>query len=127
MYVRPLLIGSGATLGLAPAPEVTLVIFSAAVGSYFPGGQLSLLQLKVEESFHRAAPHGVGAAKCAGNYGAGLLALKSAKATGFSDVVYLDAKSDTYLEELSAANIFVVKVRVEGMRWTGRRGGKRWC
>lgn len=47
----------------------------------------------------------------AGNYGAGLKALAAAKKDGFTDVVYLDAKTDAYLEELSAANIFVVKVR----------------
>lgn len=34
-----------------------------------------------------------------------------AKKEGFTDVVYLDARSDTYLEELSAANIFSVTVR----------------
>ncbi len=33
-----------------------------------------------------------------------------AKKSGFSDVVYLDAKTDTYLEEVSSCNIFVVKV-----------------
>ena len=32
-----------------------------------------------------------------------------AKKKGFSDVVYLDAKSDTYLEEVSSCNIFIVK------------------
>ncbi len=32
-----------------------------------------------------------------------------AKKKGFSDVVYLDAKSDTYLEEVSSCNIFMVK------------------
>jgi hypothetical protein len=37
--------------------------------------------------------------------------LLAAKEEGFSDVVYLDARTDTYLEELSAANIFVVKAR----------------
>lgn len=47
----------------------------------------------------------------AGNYGAGLQALLAARGEGFSDVVYLDARTDTYLEELSAANIFIVKVR----------------
>jgi branched-chain amino acid aminotransferase len=35
----------------------------------------------------------------------------AAKAEGFTDVVYLDAKTDSKLEELSAANIFIVKVR----------------
>lgn len=46
----------------------------------------------------------------AGNYGAGIQALMKSKQEGFTDVVYLDARTDTYLEELSAANIFVVKV-----------------
>lgn len=31
-----------------------------------------------------------------------------AKKAGFSDVVYLDAKTDTYLEEVSSCNIFTV-------------------
>lgn len=66
MYLRPLLLGTGATLGLQPAPEVTFVIFSAAVGSYFKGGTLGAIQLKIENRYHRAAPLGVGAAKCAG-------------------------------------------------------------
>lgn len=32
----------------------------------------------------------------------------AAKQAGFSDVVYLDAVSDTYLEEVSSCNIFTV-------------------
>jgi branched-chain amino acid aminotransferase len=68
MYLRPLLLGTGPTLGLQPAPEVTFVIFSAAVGSYFKGGTLSAINLKIEHRYHRAAPLGVGAAKCAGKY-----------------------------------------------------------
>lgn len=32
-----------------------------------------------------------------------------AKKLGYSDVVYLDAKTDTYLEEVSSCNIFCVK------------------
>lgn len=37
-----------------------------------------------------------------------LLTQLEAKQAGFSDVVYLDAKSDTYLEEVSSCNIFAV-------------------
>lgn len=66
MYLRPLLLGTGGTLGLASAPEFTFVIYSAAVGSYFVGGAARPIHLKVEERYHRAAPLGVGAAKCAG-------------------------------------------------------------
>jgi branched-chain amino acid aminotransferase len=65
MYLRPLLLGTGPTLGLAAAPEVTFVIYSAAVGTYFQSG-LRPIHLKVEDKYHRAAPLGVGAAKCAG-------------------------------------------------------------
>ena len=32
-----------------------------------------------------------------------------AKEQGYADVVYLDAKTDQYLEEVSSCNIFVVK------------------
>ena len=33
----------------------------------------------------------------------------AAKQSGYADVVYLDAKTDTYLEEVSSCNIFTVK------------------
>ncbi|KAG6524708.1 hypothetical protein ZIOFF_014643 [Zingiber officinale] len=35
LYIRPLLIGSGAVLGLSPAPEYTFLIFVSPVGNYF--------------------------------------------------------------------------------------------
>ena len=40
-----------------------------------------------------------------------LLVQLAAKQAGYADVVYLDAKTDTYLEEVSSCNIFVVKGR----------------
>lgn len=44
-----------------------------------------------------------------GNYSPVLVTQLAAKKEGYSDVVYLDAKSDTYLEEVSSCNIFCVK------------------
>lgn len=38
LYIRPLLMGSGAVLGLAPAPEYTFLIFVSPVGTYFKVG-----------------------------------------------------------------------------------------
>lgn len=38
LYIRPLLMGSGAILGLAPAPEYTFLIFVSPVGNYFKVG-----------------------------------------------------------------------------------------
>lgn len=109
LYLRPLLVGSGPILGLGPAPSYTLVVYCAAVGAYFKGGQLTPIDLIVETRFHRSAPGGMGGTKCAGNYSPVLVTQLAAKKEGYSDVVYLDAKTDTYLEEVSSCNIFVVK------------------
>ena len=35
VYIRPLLMGSGPILGLAPAPEYTFLIFASPVRNYF--------------------------------------------------------------------------------------------
>lgn len=35
LYLRPLLMGSGPVLGLAPAPEYTFMIYASPVGNYF--------------------------------------------------------------------------------------------
>lgn len=35
LYIRPLLMGSGPILGLAPAPEFTFLIYSSPVRNYF--------------------------------------------------------------------------------------------
>ena len=42
LYIRPLLMGSGAVLGLAPAPEYTFIIFVSPVGNYFKVSALCL-------------------------------------------------------------------------------------
>eukprot|EP00475_Leptophrys_vorax_P038623 TRINITY_DN68475_c0_g1_i1.p3 TRINITY_DN68475_c0_g1~~TRINITY_DN68475_c0_g1_i1.p3 ORF type:complete len:416 (+),score=1.00 TRINITY_DN68475_c0_g1_i1:223-1470(+) len=109
LYIRPLLIGTGPVLGLAPAPEYTFLIYVSPVGNYFKGGTLTPISLKVEEEYHRAAPGGTGAAKTIGNYSPVLKTQMAAKQDGFSDVVYLDAQENKYIEEVSSCNIFVVK------------------
>jgi branched-subunit amino acid aminotransferase/4-amino-4-deoxychorismate lyase len=43
LYIRPLLIGSGPILGLAPAPEYTFVIYASPVASYFKARGAALL------------------------------------------------------------------------------------
>ena len=108
LYIRPLLLGTGAILGLGPAPSYTFLIYCSPVGGYFKGGQLTPISLKVEEVFHRAAPGGTGNTKCAGNYSPVLSVQLEAKAKGFNDVLYLDAVHNKYVEEVSSCNIFAV-------------------
>ncbi|KAK4782859.1 hypothetical protein SAY86_007233 [Trapa natans] len=111
LYIRPLLMGTGAVLGLAPAPEYTFLIYVSPVGNYFKEG-VAPISLVVEHELHRATPGGTGGVKTIGNYAAVLKAQSAAKAKGYSDVLYLDCVHKKYLEEVSSCNIFVVKGNV---------------
>ncbi|XP_030528308.2 branched-chain amino acid aminotransferase 2, chloroplastic-like isoform X2 [Rhodamnia argentea] len=111
LYIRPLLMGSGAVLGLAPSPEYTFLIYVSPVGNYFKEG-VAPIHLVVERELHRATPGGTGGVKTIGNYAAVLKAQSAAKVKGFSDVLYLDCVHKQYLEEVSSCNIFVVKDNV---------------
>ncbi|PIA38466.1 hypothetical protein AQUCO_02800288v1 [Aquilegia coerulea] len=110
LYIRPLLMGSGSVLGLAPAPEYTFLIYVSPVGNYFKEG-LKSINLVVENEYHRAAPGGTGGVKCIGNYASVLKAQSKARANGYTDVLYLDSIHKRYLEEVSSCNVFVVKDR----------------
>ncbi|XP_030523315.1 branched-chain-amino-acid aminotransferase 6-like isoform X3 [Rhodamnia argentea] len=105
MYLRPLLMGSGPSLGLGPAPEYTFLIYASPVGSYHKRS----LNLVVEEKQHRASSGGTGGIKTVANYSPVLNALSRAKAQGFSEVLFLDAATGKYIDEASACNIFSVK------------------
>ncbi|KAK3147912.1 hypothetical protein QOZ80_3BG0288290 [Eleusine coracana subsp. coracana] len=111
LYIRPLLIGSGPILGLAPAPEYTFLVYAAPVGNYFTEG-LAPINLVVEDGVHRAMPGGTGGVKTITNYAPVIKAQMDAKSKGFTDVLYLDAIHKRYLEEVSSCNVFIVKGRV---------------
>ncbi len=108
LYVRPLLFGSGAILGVAPAPEFTFLVYVSPVGPYFKGG-ITPTSLRVSDEFHRAAPGGSGGVKAIGNYAPGMVPSKMAKKEGYSEIIYLDAVNHKYIEEVGAANFFCVK------------------
>lgn len=42
LYLRPLLVGTGPVLGLAPAPEYTFLVYASPVRNYFKVGILSM-------------------------------------------------------------------------------------
>jgi branched-chain amino acid aminotransferase len=119
LYIRPLLFGSGQVLGVSPAPEYTFVIFMSPVGPYFKGG-LSGIRLQVCRDYHRAPRRGTGDVKAIGNYATTLFPRLEVKDRGFQEVIYLDARTSTYVEEVGAANFFLLK---EGVLSTPRLGG----
>ncbi|KAK9183840.1 hypothetical protein WN943_024185 [Citrus x changshan-huyou] len=103
MYIRPLLMGSGPVLGVAPASEYTFITYASPVGNYHKG----VLNLIVEEKFRRAIPGGTGGVKAVTNYAIIYKPIAEAKAKGFTDVLFLNAEK--YIEEVSTTNIFLVK------------------
>ncbi|HFI0463431.1 TPA: branched-chain amino acid aminotransferase [Streptococcus suis] len=107
LYIRPFLIGVGPNIGLKPATDYIFSIFVTPVGPYFKGG-LTPTSFIVSD-YDRAAPHGTGAAKVGGNYAASLIAVKKAKAQGYSDAIYLDPQTRTKIEEVGAANFYGIK------------------
>jgi len=105
LYVRPLLIGTGPQVGVKPADEYVFMVFVMPVGPYFKTG-FKPVDLIVEEEVDRAAPKGVGDVKVGGNYAAGMRASMRAKKAGFTEVLYLDAKDNRYIDESGPANFF---------------------
>ena len=59
LYIRPLLIGTSAQVGVHPAEEYMFVVFVTPVGPYFKGG-FSTNPYVIIREFDRAAPHGTG-------------------------------------------------------------------
>jgi branched-chain amino acid aminotransferase len=108
LYIRPLLIGTGAQIGVKPADEYLFMIFVMPVGPYFKEG-FKPTDLVIFREYDRAAPLGTGKIKVGGNYAASLVAGNRAHTNGFSSVLYLDAKEKKYLDECGPANFFGIK------------------
>jgi len=82
LYIRPLLIGTSAQVGVKPSKEYTFLIFVTPVGPYFKEG---------------------------GNYAASLRSGEKAHEMGYSAVLYLDAREKKYIDECGPANFFGIK------------------
>jgi branched-chain amino acid aminotransferase len=107
LYLRPFMFASEVFLGVKPAAEYLYIVMASSVGPYFPGGAPTV-SLWATREYTRAAPGGTGAAKCGGNYAAGLIAQAEALRHGCDQVVFLDAVERRWIEELGGMNIFFV-------------------
>ncbi|MCD8282941.1 MAG: branched-chain amino acid aminotransferase [Prevotella sp.] len=108
LYIRPLLIGTSARVGVHPSDEYLFLIFVTPVGPYFKGGFASNPYV-VTRAYDRSAPLGTGCYKVGGNYAASLLANKIAHEQGYACEFYLDAKEKKYIDECGAANFFGIR------------------
>jgi len=107
LYLRPFMYAQEAFLGVRPARHVEFLVIASPVGPYFASG-LKPVSIWIEKDYHRSGPGGTGAAKCGGNYAASLMPQMAAYERGYEQVLYLDARSGTLLEELGGMNVFLV-------------------
>jgi branched-chain amino acid aminotransferase len=108
LYIRPLLIGTGAEVGVKPSREYMFMVFVTPVGPYFKEG-FRPVDIMVCRDFDRAAPLGTGCYKVGGNYAASLVSLEKAHQMGYSTTLYLDPKEKKYIDEAGPANFFAIK------------------
>jgi branched-chain amino acid aminotransferase len=108
LYIRPLLIGTSAQVGVNPAKEYQFIIFVTPVGPYFKTGFKPTPYI-ILRHYDRAAPQGTGTIKVGGNYAASLVAGQIAHQKGYSAVLYLDSKEKKYIDECGPANFFGIK------------------
>lgn len=108
LYVRPVMFGTGAEVGVKPAKEYLFIVFVTPVGPYFKEG-IKPVDMMICRDLDRAAPLGTGHIKVGGNYAASLMAIEKAHQAGYANVVFLDAKEKKYVDECGPANFFGIK------------------
>jgi branched-chain amino acid aminotransferase len=108
LYIRPLLYGSGAEVGVKPSSEYTFLVFVTPVGPYFKDG-IKPVNMLICRDVDRAAPLGTGIYKVGGNYAASMRAIIAARDGGYSNTIFLDAKEKKFIDECGPANFFGIK------------------
>jgi branched-chain amino acid aminotransferase len=108
LYLRPVMFATEAHLGVRAAQELLFFVIASPVDAYFPGG-VRPISVRTADDAVRAAPGGVGSAKCAANYSASLQTKLEAAAAGFDEVLWLDALEHRWVDELSGMNAFIVR------------------
>lgn len=108
LYVRPLLIGTSAQVGVKPSSEYMFIVFVSPVGPYFKEGFKPVSAI-IDREHDRAAPLGTGHIKIGGNYAASLISQELAHNLGYSMALYLDAAEKKYIDECGPANFFGIK------------------
>ena len=103
LYLRPFMFGKNAVIGVKPADEYEFRILVTPVGPYFKGGAKPI-KVRISD-LDRAAPHGTGDIKAGLNYAMSLHNIVDAHNAGYSENMYTDPATHTYMEETGGANI----------------------
>jgi branched-chain amino acid aminotransferase len=104
LYIRPLMFATDEFIGVKASETYTFAIFTCPVGPYYT----EPVNLLATKEFVRACIGGTGFAKAAGNYAGSLYPDKLAKKQGYHNILWLDAREHTWIEECGTMNVFFV-------------------
>lgn len=104
LYIRPFACSWDHVVAASIGSAYKFFVITSPVGAYHAGN----INLITSEHYVRAVEGGVGEAKTAGNYAAGMYPTKKAKERGYDQILWLDAFEHTYIEEVGTMNIFFV-------------------
>jgi branched-chain amino acid aminotransferase len=106
LYIRPVMIGTEAFLGVRPSSQYLFYVITSPVGAYYAAG-LKPVKIWVETDAVRAVRGGIGAVKAAANYVASLKTADDVRQRGYEQVLWLDAIEHSFVEEVGTMNLFV--------------------
>jgi branched-chain amino acid aminotransferase len=104
LYIRPCLFSTDESVRVKPADRYLFVIFTFPFAAYYAAP----LDVLVTDRYVRAFPGGTGDVKPAGNYAAGMLPEREARAADLHTVMWLDGLERRYIEECGVSNVFFV-------------------
>ncbi len=107
LYLRPFLIGTSPHIGVHASEDYVFIMLATPMGPYYKKGFFPV-KAYVQEKFDRAAPHGVGNIKAAGNYAAGMMGDLEGKAMNFPICLYLDSAEHKYVDEFGTSNFLAI-------------------
>jgi branched-chain amino acid aminotransferase len=105
LYVRPLIFASDEYIAARASDKYHYYIITCPVGAYYKEG-FNPVSLTTADGFVRAVKGGTGEAKTAGNYAASFLPARQAMQKGYTQVLWLDAVENRFIEEVGTMNIF---------------------
>lgn len=104
LYLRPFIFASDNLLAARVSDVYSYYIITSPVGAYYKEG-FNPVSLTTPDGYVRAVKGGTGEAKTSGNYAASFLPAKKAQENGYTQVLWLDAIENKYIEEVGTMNI----------------------
>ena len=111
LYLRPVMIGTEAFIGVRTSSEFIFYVLALPSGAYFSGvhGGPGAVHVLISNSVARAAKGGTGAVKAAANYAVTLKVISDAKASDCAQVLFLDSTPEQRVEEMGGMNIMFIE------------------